>query len=447
MQRIVIIIDRRNTLLGSETYPSRQRGEEVKHFRRSVLVGGAALAVLAAGCGSSTSASSTATTSGAGSTAAPAATASSPLGTPDKATKSPYLFGVINDEAGPITFPEARQGLIAGVDYVNNYLGGINGHPIQLASCISDASPAVSARCATQLVGQHPLAILGAADVGSPAAIPVYQRANLAYLGGIPFAPVEGNASNAVIFNSISLGDNAVGAVFVAKTLKAQSVADLYISNAQGEYSGLSIIAKVLKSSGVSNVSTIAIPPTAPDPTPEVAVAVKDNPNVIFVDVPNNCGEVLKAIKQLGYTGKVIAIDPCSAPPVIQAAAGGAENMYVVSPFVLQSGNSPQAHIFEAAMSKYAAAGTAIDSISTATFSEAVDVQRALSKVTGTLDTSSILNAFKTGSNHANFLSHPYTCNGKAIAGATSVCVNSYLVDQIKNGKITQASSTAWLSS
>lgn len=373
--------------------------------------------------------------------------AASPLGVGHKATKSPYVFGVVNDEAGPITFPEARQGLIAGVDYVNNYLGGINGHPIKLISCISDASPAVSARCASQLVDKHPVAILGAADVGSPATIPVYERAHLAYLGGIPFTPVEQNAPNAVEFVSVSLGDNEVGSVFVAKRLHAKSVADLYISNAQGEFSGLSLIAKILKSSGVPVVKTIPISPTAPDPSPEAAAAVTAHPQVIYVDVPNNCGEVLKTIKGLGYTGKIIAIDPCSAPPVIQAAAGGANGMYVMTPFVLQSGSSPQARIFQASMKKYAVANTAIDSISTATFSEAIDVQQALSKVTGALTESKILAAFKTGSNHPNFLAHPYTCNGKAIAGATSVCNNYYLVNQIENGQLTQASSTNWITS
>ncbi len=154
----------------------------------AVLAAVAAGAVFVAGCGSSSSSSSSSASSGGStSTAAGSQTASaSALGTPHKATGTPYVFGVVNDEAGPVTFPEARQAEIAAVNYVNNYLGGINGHPIQLASCVSDASPATSARCATQLVDKHPVAILGAADVGSPATIPVYGRANLAYLGGHP---------------------------------------------------------------------------------------------------------------------------------------------------------------------------------------------------------------------------------------------------------------------
>ena len=68
------------------------------------------------------------------------------FGTPKKATGSPYVFGMINDETGAVTFPEARQGSIAAVDYVNNYLGGINGHPIVIDECTGDGTPATRHR-------------------------------------------------------------------------------------------------------------------------------------------------------------------------------------------------------------------------------------------------------------------------------------------------------------
>ena len=149
-----------------------------------------ATGLLAAGCGSSSSTTTTTSSAGSsgGATSATSATtttaASGSFGTPKKATGSPYVFGMINDETGPVTFPESRQGAIAAMNYVNSYLGGINGHPIQIDSCIGDGTPAGAARCATELVAKHPMAILGAADVGAPASIPIYGHANLAYSAG-----------------------------------------------------------------------------------------------------------------------------------------------------------------------------------------------------------------------------------------------------------------------
>ena len=407
------------------------------------MTAAAVLALTAAGCSSSGSrgpSSSSTPASGSTTTAA----SSSVFGTPKKATGSPYTFGMINDETGAVTFPEARQGAIAAVDYINNYLNGINGHPIVIDACTGDGTPATAARCANQLVAAHPLAILGAADVGAPASIPIYQHADLAYLGGIPFTPVPETAPNSVQFWSVSVGDNAAAAVYAGKTLGLKSVAIIYFSNPQGE-SLLPQITPVFKAAGVTTIKDIPLSPTSPDPSPQAALVESSGAQLAYVDVPNGCGNVLKALKSVGFTGKIMGIDPCSAPPVIAAAAGGAQGMYIASPFMLQSGTSQQAQLFEAAMKKWAAPGTLIDSISTAGFATVMNVQQMLSTISGTPTTASILAAFKTGT-HQNFLSHPYTCDGQALKGAAAICNDYYLMNQIQNGTLSQPETT-WVTS
>ena len=405
----------------------------------------AALTLTAAGCSSSGSSSSASGASPSASGSTSAVASSSVFGTPHKATGTPYVFGMINDETGAVTFPEARQGSIAAVDYVNNYLDGINGHPIVIDSCIGDGTPATAARCANQLVADHPIAILGAADTGAPASIPIYAHAGLAYLGGIPFTPVPETAANSIQFWSVSVGDNAAAAVYAGKTLGIKSVAIVYFSNAQGE-SILPQVTPVFKAAGVTKVTDIPLSPTSPDPSPQAALVEGSGAQLVYVDVPNGCGNVLKALQSVGYTGKVMGIDPCSAPPVIAAAAGGANGMYIASPFLLQSGSNPQAQLFLAAMKKWAAPGTLVDSISTAGFATVMNVQQVLATISGTPTTKSILAAFKTGT-HSNFLSHPYTCNGQALKGASAICNDYYLMNQISNGALTQPSSTDWVTS
>jgi branched-chain amino acid transport system substrate-binding protein len=417
----------------------------MKPLRWLGVAAAALLTLTAAACsssGSSGSSGSSSTPTSGSSTTAAASTFS--FGTAKKATGTPYVFGMINDETGAVTFPEARQGSIAAVNYVNNYLNGINGHPIQIDACTGDGTPATAARCANQLVAAHPLAILGAADVGAPASIPIYAHANLAYLGGIPFTPVPEVASNSIQFWSVSVGDNAAAAVYAGKTLGVKSVALIYFSNAQGE-SIIPQITPVFKAAGVTTVHDIPLSPTSPDPSPQAALVESSGAQMVYVDVPNGCGNVLKALKTVGFTGKIMGIDPCGAPPVIAAAAGGANGMYIASPFMLQSGTSQQAQLFQAAMKKWAAPGTLIDSISTAGFATVMNVQQMLSTISGTPTTASILAAFRTGT-HPNFLSHPYTCNGQALKGATAICNDYYLMNQIQNGVITQPDPT-WVTS
>src|ERR1700733_303933 len=429
----------------------------MKHLRP---IGAAAIAVLAltaAGCSSSSSSgSSSPSTSGSASApassaatgatgSATAAAAGSGFGTPNKATGTPYVFGMINDETGAVTFPEARQGSIAAVSYVNNYLNGINGHPIVIDSCIGDGTPATAARCANQLVADHPLAILGAADVGGPASIPIYAHANLAYLGGIPFTPVPETAANSIQFWSVSVGDNAAAAVYAGKKLGVTSVAIIYFSNAQGE-SILPQITPTFKAAGVTKITDIPPSPPPPDPSPQAALAESSGAQLVYVDIPNGCGNVLKSLKSVGFAGKIMGIDPCGAPPVIAAASGGANGMYIAVACERQSGTSTQAQLFLAAMKQWAAPGTLIDSISTAGFATVMNVQQVLSTISGTPTTASILAAFKTGT-HPNFLSHPYTCDGQALKGAAAICNDNYLMNQIENGALTQPSSTDWTTS
>src|ERR1700722_5850126 len=105
----------------TDPYHHRKK-HRMKPLRWLSVTAAAVLALTAAGCSSSSSSSSSTPSSGSSTTAA----SSSVFGTAKKGTGPPSVFGMINDETGAVPFPEARQGAIPAVDYVNNYLNGIN---------------------------------------------------------------------------------------------------------------------------------------------------------------------------------------------------------------------------------------------------------------------------------------------------------------------------------
>jgi branched-chain amino acid transport system substrate-binding protein len=362
------------------------------------------------------------------------------LGTPNAAKGAPVVFGVLNLQSGPVTFPEALTAEQAAVSYVNAYKGGIGGHPIKLVTCSTDGTPATSAQCANQILDQHPVAILGAADTGAPGAIPVWQRAGLAYLGGIPFTPAEQNYKDGVIFSSVSTADNAAASVYAAQKLGAKSAAVIYTSDTQGTSVAVNVIEPVMKAAGITKITGISIPPTASDVSSAVATAVGAKPDVIYINAPAACPNILSSLKQLGNTAKIVGIDPCTSPAAIKGANGGAEGLYFASPVIDPSANTADTKIYLAALKKYAPASIALDSIAAIGFQSVIDVQAALGKFsTADLTESKILAAFTTGSNHTNFMGHPYTCDGKQLAGATSVCNAYEQIRVIKNGQPTVA--------
>ncbi len=416
----------------------------MNHRVRPIVLTALALliAAVAAGCGSSSSSSSSTTTSAASSTAASSSSAaaggSSALGTPHKATGTPYVFGVINLESGPVTFPEVREAEQAGVEYVNNYLNGINGHPIQLATCVADGQPATSTNCANQIIAKHPLLILGAADTGSSGSFTVWQRNNLAYIGGPPFTPVESNAPNANIFISLTVADNAAAIQYAKQKLGVKKASLIYVDDTQGTYTG-KIIQNEMKNAGF-DVKSIPVSPTQADMSAAAASAISSAPQLVYIETPSQCPAVLKALKSVGYSGHIGGIDPCTAPPALAAAGSAANGLIFAQPFYSVDSNQPDANLTLAILGKYAPKTIALDSPALSGLGAVINIQKSLSAVKGKLDTKTIEAAFTTGSNHPNFLAHAYTCDRKQVPAQAASCNGYMLIKQVNDGKISTIS-------
>ena len=98
-----------------------------------------------------------------------------------------------------------------------------------------------------------------------------------------------------------------------------------------------------------------------------------------------------------------------------------------------------------AVLKKYAPKNIPIDSLTAMGFATVMNVQAALANfTTAQLTTSKILAAFRGGSDHPNFMAHPYTCDGKQLAGATAVCNAYQQIRQVQGTKIVVAD-PAWV--
>jgi branched-chain amino acid transport system substrate-binding protein len=404
-------------------------------FKVSGALVALSLAVVAAtGCGSSSDDTSTNGGSTQAATTQAAAPAADALGTPKAASGKPIVLGLLNLESGPVTFPEYRQAAELAVKYINDYKGGIGGRPVELASCPTDGQPATSGRCANQIADKNPTAILGGADTGAPGAFPVYKRKDLAYMGGIPFTPVESNAPNAVQFYSVSVGDNLATVQYATDTLGVKKASVIYTDDTQGKATGMGVIVPAFKAAG-ADVKAIPVSPSAADLSATAAAAISSSPDAVYVNTPNACPAILKALKAVGYSGKIMGIDPCTSPPALKAAGDAAEGLYFAQPFESLDSGSDDANLMLAAIKKYGGSDIALDSIAQAGFSSVMNVQAALDGVSD-LTTKNILGAFKDGQTHPNFLAHEYTCDGKQLAGNAAVCNAYQLIKQIKGGKV-----------
>jgi branched-chain amino acid transport system substrate-binding protein len=422
----------------------------IKRFVGAVAVCAAA-AVAVTGCGSSSSSNSSSSSSGGSGAATTASsssgggTSSSVLGTPHAASGTPVVFGAINNETNAgADFPESREAANAMVSYINAYRDGIDGHPIQVDWCITDGTPATSGSCAKKLIADHPVAILGSTDLADAVTIPAYKAANLAYLGGMNFTPVENSASNAIIFNDTAQLGNVLGGLYAAQNLKGKKVAVIALGDTQGEFTANTFWVPAIKSAG-GQAKVFNAPPSQADLSSIVESAVSWGPDVIGLESPSQCVALLTALKSAGWTKPVISIDTCSAPVTIKAAGGAAEGMYWFQPFQLSSTGTADAKLADAILAKYAPAKLAVDSPSLVELSTVMDIWSAFHTTDPSkLTTSYILKTLKSGSDHANFLAEPYTCDGKAIPAYQAVCNAKYYLYQVKNGAAVRIGSSTY---
>src|SRR5262245_31184128 len=70
--------------------------------------------------------------------------------------KEPLVIGYLSSENDPAAdYPEGRVAAEAAVKYINEELGGLDGHPLKLKTCIVTSAPEPSQACANEMVQEQ----------------------------------------------------------------------------------------------------------------------------------------------------------------------------------------------------------------------------------------------------------------------------------------------------
>jgi branched-chain amino acid transport system substrate-binding protein len=354
------------------------------------------------------------------------------FGQRDEASGEPLVLGLLNLEEGPVTFPEYSAAAKAAAEYLNTFQGGLNGRPISIVVCATDGRPVTSRRCANQLVDQDPVAFLGGFDPGSPGAIPVIEAANLAWLGGIPTTPAESNSDNAVIFHSLTTGDAAATATFMGRKKSVRNATVVFPDDPAGSATATDVIKPALEAAGV-DVTMVPVPLDAADVSQHLAAVVEDEPSLLFAATPNACADVVAAAADLGHQGPLAGLDPCLAEPAVTAAGEAMEGLYAAMPVNLFDTSARDTALFRDVMETFAE-GTVIDAPAGVAFSSVMNIHSELDDLDD-LSTAAILDMFRSGSYIDNFMSNPYTCDGKQQPRATAVCNSHEQIFQVTDGE------------
>lgn len=302
-----------------------------------------ALATALAACGSSSSSStrvSGATTSNSSQSSghedlAQAATLYSQFtgGSAGKAdpSKSPVVIGFVNDEGGIPSFPEGSAAAQAAVKFVNDNLGGIGGHPVQLKVCLVAGSEEQGQGCAQQFLADKQVkVVVEDSQVVGAQAFHQTLGGKLPVVIGSPNSVADATAKNAYGISAGVFGTDPGFVSYATQFAHAKTASLLFpADDPTGQVAAKQIKGDLTKA-GVK-VTDVGYKSSSPAILPSVIAsgAGKTDITVTLFPSPPTCIAGAKALQQANVTKPILSLNLCIAAPVKQAVGDYPKWTYV----------------------------------------------------------------------------------------------------------------------
>ncbi len=342
------------------------------------------------------------------------------LAVPADQTLQPIRIGLINQEDSPIgSFPEVRHAAQAAVTFINTELGGVEGRPIELVTCITSFSPEQSGACARDMVQQDIVALVGGLDVTSNGSIPVLQQNGLPTLGGIP-ANLADQRSNVHFFFSGGTAGGMAAMIKHASNNGAETVMIGYGEFEPFEVAVRDYAAKVAESLGMT-VELRPFPIIGADMLPVLTAAVTADVDALIINAADSaCVPIMQGAAQLELRATVYVAGACAADAILEAAGADAAGVIFSSEGPAAS-YSTEGSMYEAVVAAYAdgPAGGA----GTVGFRGMMNVYAVLLDVgADQAAPDTILEFMQATVDRPSFWGHNYTCDGARIDGLPALC-------------------------
>jgi branched-chain amino acid transport system substrate-binding protein len=349
------------------------------------------------------------------------------LGAESPASGEPIQIGYVYDGTTDVLDNAAElEAAEAATEYVNAYLGGVAGRPIELDVCSTDLTPAGASECVRQMVsdrvpvvlngatGQAPVLFRPLADAGIPVFTP---GAGDPSILGHPLVHVMGNGLAALLAGPAKLAADA--------GIDRVALVSIDVPAASGalEAAGPS----VFDNAGVE-LDLVLIPPDTPDMTPNIAAELENDPGQIeVVGDPNFCAKAMDAIAAAGFDGQIVIIPQCLDQALIESATNleGA----LLTTYTTTDPDSEEYQLYNAIMDTYADPDTERRGPAPGGYQAVVGFARAMGGLTSDVTAETIQSTFTgmepTPMPLADGIT--YQCDGQQVAVVPAFCSTDIL--------------------
>lgn len=359
------------------------------------------------------------------------ADSSSVLGAPKAATGTPVSVGFISEGKGAaIDNTNEIQTAKAAAAYVNEYLGGIGGHPITLEVCETRADTATAISCANQLVEKKVVAVLAGALADDASSHKVVTQA------GIPFVIASGGSAEVLdstdltyAFMASPVTTLAAPAAYAkANDIKSVGAVIIQVPTVTGQWEDLG---KPLYTAAGLDLVTTPIAPGTPDMTPQIQSLIRDDPEMVqVIGNASFCLSAFQGLQTLGYSGKISSIPQCVDETVVDTLGDSLDGQLVTSMTSLDPDEASY-QLYKTVADKYQP-GTDLGGSASTGFVSVLGFARALESggLAGDVTTESVNTAMKASKDVDLPLGAgiKFTCSARPIAVLPAVCSPQTLV-------------------
>jgi branched-chain amino acid transport system substrate-binding protein len=212
---------------------------------------------------------------------------------------SPIVVGAINTQGGQVLVgPGWTQGVRTAIQYVNRYLGGVQGHPLVASYCFTTSAEEEGTKCGQRFANDKRIKVVefGAVAVGNQSFYAALGNRKPT-VGGVELLPVD--AARKTGFALFGTNDSVLGpwGTFGKTKLNAKTAAVVFM-NVPGISYGAQVEKAALEAAGIKT-TMVGFDANATDLTGPLTAAGAQNADMIVPQTPaNGCVAVAKALAQ-----------------------------------------------------------------------------------------------------------------------------------------------------
>ena len=244
-------------------------------------------------------------------------------------TGEPIVIGMVNTEGSPgLDFPELSENTRLAAEFLNEH-GGMGNRPIELEVCTAAGSPETSQECAQELAGKNVEMVMLGLDLFP--GYDTFTASNIPVTGVLPILPGDYTA-NALFLGGGNATTTAAMVAFAEQNFDAQSVGIVSADNAGANGTEADLIA-ALDAAGIPYKSV-----KGGDNETDAGFqglmreATADNPDVLIsLYADAGCIGTMRGRAALGITTPVITTAICASAEVIDVVGDDAEGWYFVA--------------------------------------------------------------------------------------------------------------------